>query len=324
MEYTKLGNTNISRICLGCMTFGDSKGNPDSWLLNQEETNAMVKRALDLGINFFDTANMYNGGSSEIYLGNALKKYAKREDVVIATKVRFNEGGLSRNAILREVDMSLKKLQTTYIDLLIIHRWDYDTSIEETMETLNQVIEEGKVRYIGASAMYAYQFLKAQETARKHGWHTFVSMQNHYNLIYREEEREMVKLLLEEGVIMTPYSPLAGGRVARKWDAESNRSKNDQFAKRKYDFNRDLDYPIVLRVEELAKKYNISMAQISMAWLLSKQGVAAPIVGVTKIKHLEDAISSIDVKLTQEDIDYLEELYMAHNVVGALSTNELK
>lgn len=198
----------------------------------------MVKRALDLGINFFDTANIYASGTSEIYLGNAIKKFAKREDVIIATKVYFNEGKLSKEAMLREVDTSLERLQTDYIDLLIIHRWDYETPIEETMEALNQVIEERKVRYIGASAMYAYQFLKAQETARKNGWHPFISMQNHYNLIYREEEREMLKLLKEEGVSATPYSPLAAGRLASDWEGNTSRSENDQTAKAKYDKER--------------------------------------------------------------------------------------
>jgi len=301
--------------------FCDSKGNPNSWLLDQEQTDQMVKRALELGINFFDSANVYNEGTSEIYLGKSIKKYAKREDVFIATKVRLNEGGLSKAAVLREINKSLSRLQMDYIDLYIIHRWDYETPIEETMEALNELVESGKVRHLGASAMYSFQFLKAQEVARKNGWHTFETMQNHYNLIYREEEREMIKLLLEEGVVMTPYSPLAGGRLARKWHAESLRSKNDEYAKFKYDFNRELDYPIVLRVEELANKYGVTMAQISMSWLLSRKGVASPIVGVTKVKHLEDAVAATNVKLTDDDIAYLEELYMAHNVVGARETN---
>lgn len=326
MNYVQLGNSDlkVSRICLGCMTFGDgSKGmfnRPMPWLLDQEKTDEMVKRALDLGINFFDTANIYASGTSEIYLGNAIKKFAKREDVIIATKVYFNEGKLRKEAILREVDKSLERLQMDYIDLLIIHRWDYDTPIEETMEALNQVIEEGKVRYIGASAMYAYQFLKAQETARNNGWRPFISMQNHYNLIYREEEREMVKLLKEEGVSATPYSPLAAGRLARDWEANTARSESDQTAKAKYDSDKENDYPIVLRVKELADKYNVTRGQVAMAWLLSKDVVASPIVGVSKIHHLEDAVGAVNLELTKEDITYLEELYRPHHVVGALDS----
>jgi len=321
MEYTTLGKSGIkvSKICLGCMTFGVREN--FTWLLNQEETDEMVKRALDLGINFFDTANCYNFGTSEEYLGKSLKKFAKREDVVIATKVRFNDGALSREAILREVEGSLKRLQTDYIDLYIIHRWDYTTPIEETMGTLNELVQSGKVKALGCSAMFSYQLYKAQECARQHGWATFVSIQNHYNLVYREEEREMIQLLGEEGMVMTPYSPLAGGRLARMWESDSNRYKDDEIAKSKYDAEREIDLPILKRVKEIADKHNVSMGQVSMAWLLSRPLMAAPIVGVTKIKHLEDACKAVNLKLTEEENKYLEELYVPHRVVGALKND---
>lgn len=319
MQYTTLGKTglHISRICLGCMTFRDVSTNQNAWLLDQEATNDVVHRALALGINYFDTANMYNGGTSEIYLGNAIRQYAQREKVVLQTKVRFNEGGLSHQAILREVDASLKKLQTDYIDILIAHRWDYDVPIEETMEALNQVIQDGKVRHIGISAVFAYQLLRAQETARRRGWRTFEVIQNHYNLIYREEEREMFQLLEEEGMVMVPYSPLAAGRLARSWESDSLRSRNDQYAKYKYDDQKVQDLPICQRVEELARRRGVTMAEIAFAWLLSKPLVASPIVGVTKIKHLEDACRAVDVTLDADEIHYLEELYRPHEVVGA-------
>ncbi len=316
MEYVYLGKSNlkVSRICLGCMGFGDASG-MQNWAVNQQQTNEIVKRALELGINFFDTANCYSNGSSEIFLGNAIKKYAKREDVVIATKVYFNEGKLSKEAILREVDKSLERLQTNYIDLYIIHRFDYDTPIKETMEALHEVVKQGKVRYIGASAMYAYQFAKMQEIARKYGYTEFVSMQNHYNLIYREEEREMIKLLKEEQVSSTPYSPLAGGRLASHWNGNSLRSKLDEFAKEKYDSTKDIDMPIVEREIEIANKYNVPQSCVGLAWLLSKEVVASPIVGATKIKHIEDAARAVELKLTEEDVSYLEELYLLHKKI---------
>lgn len=318
MKYTRLGTSdlNISRICLGCLSFGDaSLSNNPEWLLNQEKTDQIVGRALELGVNFFDTANYYNEHTSEIFLGNALKKLAKREDVVIATKVYYNEGGLSREAIRREIDNSLKRLQTDYVDLYVIHRYDENVPIEETMEALNEVVESGKARYIGASTMYSYQFMKAQETARHHGWKTFISMQNHYNLIYREEEREMMKLLAEEHVQMTPYSPLAAGRLARPWESESLRSKTDHAKKQQeYERNKESDYGIVMRVKELAERHNANMAQIALAWMHAKEIVAAPVIGATKMKHLEDAAASVDLSLNKEEIQYLEELYVPHNV----------
>lgn len=319
MEYIKLGNSdlNVSRICLGCMSFGDASG-MQNWALNYDDSEVIIKKALDLGINFFDTANCYSNGSSEIYLGKALNKLVKREDVIIATKVYFNLGKLKREAILREVDNSLKRLNTSYIDLLIIHRFDYDTPIEETMRALDEVVKLGKVRYIGASAMYAYQFAKMQDTARYLNLTPFISMQNHYNLLYREEEREMFKLLKEENVSSTPYSPLAGGRLARLWDAESKRSKIDAFAAKKYDSTKDEDIAIVKRVAEIASKYNVSMSEVSLSYLLSKDMVASPIIGATKIKHIEDAVKAVNLKLTNDDILYLEELYRPHKVVGAI------
>lgn len=319
MDYVRLGNSslNVSRICLGCMSFGDGSG-MQNWALGYEESEAIIKYALEKGINFFDTANCYSNGSSEIYLGQALKKLAKRDEVIVATKVYFNDGKLKKEAIHREVENSLKRLGMDYIDLLIIHRFDYETPIEETMEALNEVIKEGKVRYIGASAMYAYQFAKMQDVARYHHWTPFISMQNHYNLIYREEEREMMKLLLEEGVSSTPYSPLAGGRLSRLWESNTKRSKIDEFAKKKYDANREIDMPIVERVHELSLKCGVSQSAVALSWLLSKKPVASILLGATKIKYIDDAVSSLTLELSTEDKQYLEELYLPHPVVGAL------
>ena len=330
MEYTTLGKSGIkiSRICLGAMTFGngnmvlEGKSTPTPWLLNQEQTDEMVKTALDNGINFFDTANCYNSGTSEIFLGKALKKYAKREDIVIATKVRFNEGELSSEAIIRECNESLKRLDTPYIDLYIIHRFDYKHPFEETMKTLDKLVKEGKVKALGCSAMFSYQLYKLNEYARRNNLTPFVSIQNHYNLIYREEEREMTQLIDEEQMVMTPYSPLAGGRLARFFDTSSTRAQKDEFAKKKYDDNADIDRPVIERVRDLAEKKKVTMGQISMAWLLSKKNVASPIVGVTKVNHLLDAIKAVQLKLTDEEIKYLEECYKPHNVVGALKKEQ--
>jgi 1-deoxyxylulose-5-phosphate synthase len=323
MEYSKLGKSDlyVSKICLGGMSFGDKTKGNHAWILDQEGTDKIVKRALDLGINFFDTANCYAEGTSEIYLGNALKKYAKRKDVIIATKVYFNEGHLSHDAIIREVNGSLKRLGVDYIDLLIIHRYDYETPVEETMSALNELINEGKVRYIGASAMYAYQFLRLQECARAHGYHEFVSMQNHYNMIYREDERELYPLLKEEGVSSTPYSSLAAGRLSRPWDSDSERSKLDFIASKKYDSTKDEDMPIILREMEIAKKYNVTHTEVALSWLFSNPVVASTIVGITKEKYLDDAVNAINLKLTKEDVEYLNELYLPHKVMGARSSN---
>ena len=321
MEYTKLGKSDlkVSRLCLGCMSFGEVSEGWHEWVLNQEQTDEMIKKALDLGINFFDTANIYGKGSSETFIGNSFKKFVKnRSDIIVATKVYFNEGCLSKEAILREIDLSLKRLQLDYVDLYIIHRWDYDHPIEETMEALNEVVKQGKARYIGCSAMYGYQLLKANMIARQNNWKEFISIQNHYNIIYREDERELAQLIEEEGMSMTPYSPLAAGRVCRMWNDDTLRSKTDKTAVKKYDDAKDIDLHIVKRIKEIADKKNISMAQVSLAWLLSKKLVASPIIGCTKISQLEDLVKAIKVKLSEEDIKYLEELYKPHNVVGAL------
>ncbi len=321
MEYIKLGKSdlNVSRLCLGCMSFGELSEGWHEWVLNQEQTDEMVKKALDLGINFFDTANIYGKGSSETFIGNSFKKFVKdRKDIIVATKVYFNEGCLSKEAILREIDLSLKRLQLDYVDLYIIHRWDYDHPIEETMEALNEVVKSGKARYIGCSAMYAYQLLKANMIARQNNWTEFISIQNHYNIIYREDERELEQLIEEEGMSMTPYSPLAAGRVCRMWDDDTLRSKTDKTAPKKYDDAKEIDLPIVKRIKEVADKMGVSMAQVSLAWLLSKKCVAAPIVGCTKISQLEDLVKAVKIKLSEDDVKYLEELYKPHNIVGAL------
>ncbi|MBN9392403.1 MAG: aldo/keto reductase [Chloroflexi bacterium] len=326
MEYTKLGNTglDVSRICLGCMGFGDAERWTHKWVLNEEESRPVIKKALELGINFFDTANVYSLGRSEEILGNALKDFANRDEVVIATKVhgkmndKPNGGGLSRKAILGEIDKSLKRLGTDYVDLYQIHRWDYQTPIEETMEALNDVVRAGKARYIGASAMFAWQFQKALFVAERHGWTRFVSMQNHLNLIYREEDREMMPLCREEKIGVIPYSPLAAGRLTRDWSAESSkRAETDQIAKAKYDSTAETDRQIVERVAELAGKRGVLRTHIALAWLLQRKPVTAPIIGATKISHLEDAVGALSVTLTQEEMAYLEEPYVPHRVMGA-------
>ena len=324
MEYIKLGNSGleVSRICLGGMSFGTDNWIHD-WVLDEKESRKIIKRALELGINFFDTANVYSLGVSEEIIGRALNDFANRDEVVVATKVHHpmregvNAKGLSRKAIMQEVNASLARLNMDYIDLLIIHRWDYDTPIEETMKALHDLVESGKVHYIGASAMYGWQFQKAQYIAEKNGWTKFISMQNHYNLLYREDERELIPVCNDQKVALTPYSPLAAGRLARLWEADSDRFKTDKTARIKYDKTYESDRKIVERVKELADKKKVPMAQIALAWLLHKEGVAAPVVGVTKMYQLEDAVKALDVKLTEDEINYLEELYTPHEVVGA-------
>ena len=326
MEYVKLGGTglDVSRICLGCMGFGVAERWTHPWVRDEETSRQIMKQALDLGINFFDTANVYSDGTSEEFVGRALKDYAKRDEVVIATKVFFqmhegpNGAGLSRKAIMTEIDNSLKRLGTDYVDLYQIHRWDYNTPIEETMEALHDVVKAGKVRYIGASAMYAWQFLKALNVAEKNGWTRFVSMQNHLNLIYREEEREMLPLCREEKIGVIPYSPLASGRLTRDQGEKTHRAETDQVQKRKYDAMADADQVIIDRVAELALKHGIPRAHIALAWLLQKQPVTAPIVGATKTSHLEDAVAALSLRLTFEEIAHLEEPYVPHRVVGAI------
>lgn len=319
MEYVKLENSGIkvSRLCVGCMSFGDPASKMHAWTLNPAESEEIIKHALELGINFFDTANCYSAGTSEEYLGMALKKNTSRDKVVIATKVYFNEGNLSKDAIPREVEGSLKRLGTDYIDLLIIHRFDYNTPVEETMEALHKVVESGKVRAIGASAMYGYQFAKLQNAAEKNRWTKFISMQNHYNLLYREDEREMIPICKEQGVALTPYSPLAAGRLSRPWSADTLRSKTDEVAVKKYDSTKESDMEIVKRAEALAEKRGCTMTQISLAWQFAK-GVTAPLIGATKAKYFDDAVGSFGIVLSDEDISYLEDLYIPHKIVGAL------
>ncbi|WP_117170102.1 aldo/keto reductase [Paraliobacillus sediminis] len=324
MEYVKLGNTglDVSRLCLGCMGFGDASKWIHKWVLNEDESRQVIKKALELGINFFDTANVYSLGTSEEYLGRALKEYANRDEVVIATKVHGqmhkgpNGSGLSRKAIMSEIDKSLKRLQTDYVDLYIIHRWDYNTPIEETMEALHDIVKAGKARYIGASAMYAWQFQKALHVADKNGWTKFISMQNHLNLIYREEEREMLPLCKEEGIGVTPYSPLASGRLTRDSSETTYRSKTDQIQKNKYDETADADKLVVERVAAIAEKYGVPRSHIALAWLLQKEVVSSPIIGATKLSHLEDAVGALTIKLTNEDVVFLEGPYVPHPIVG--------
>jgi len=324
MEYTKLGNTglDVSRICLGCMGFGDPGRWTHPWVLNEENSRPIIKKALDLGINFFDTANIYSTGASEEVVGRALKEYANRDEIVLATKVfiRMHEGpngaGLSRKAIMSEIDKSLKRLGTDYVDLYQIHRWDYNTPIEETMEALHDLVKAGKVRYIGASAMYAWQFLKALNVAERNNWTRFVSMQDHLNLLYREEEREMLPLCRAEGIGVIPYSPLASGRLTRDPETITHRSETDQIQRSKYDKTADQDRVIVERVAQLADKYSVPRVQIAIAWLLQKTPVTAPIIGATKLSHLDDAVAALDVTLTAEDVAFLEEPYVPHAIVG--------
>lgn len=324
MEYIRLGNSGlqVSRFALGCMSFGDPGKWIHEWVLDEEKSRPIIKKALDLGINFFDTANVYSLGTSEEILGKILKDLVKRDEVVIATKVYSrmfagpNGEGLSRKHIMSQIDESLKRLGTDYVDLYIIHRWDYNTPIEETMEALHDIVKAGKARYIGASSMFAWQFMKALGVAEKHGWTKFISMQNHYNLIYREEEREMLPLCKEEKIGVTPYSPLAAGRLARPGTADTYRYQSDQVAKYKYDRTIESDRIIIERVAELAEKRGVTMAQISLAWMFQKEPIAAPIIGATKVSQLEDSVKALEIKLTPEEIAYLEEPYVPHEIVG--------
>jgi aryl-alcohol dehydrogenase-like predicted oxidoreductase len=325
MEYVKLGNTglDVSPICLGCMSFGTAEGwVHNQWALDEEASRTIIKRALDLGVNFFDTANVYAYGTSEEILGRALKDYANRDEIVIATKVhgKMHEGpngsGLSRKAILSEIDKSLRRLGTDYVDLYIIHRWDYHTPIEETLAALHDVVRAGKARYIGASAMYAWQFQKALYVAAGNGWTRFVSMQNHLNLLYREEEREMMPLCRAEGIAVTPYSPLASGRLARDWAETTTRLETDAIARWKYDATAEADKMVVQRVAEIAEKQGVPRAHISLAWLRHTEPVVAPVIGATKTSHLENAVESLSVKLTPEEMAFLEEPYVPHPIVG--------
>lgn len=322
MEYTKLGKTDIevSKLCIGCMSFGKA-GTMHDWTLDETESGKVIKHALDLGINFFDTANCYSTGTSEEYLGKAIKNNVARDKVVIASKVYFNDGRLSKEAIAREIEGTLKRLGTDYLDLYIIHRFDFETPIEETMEALHALVKSGKVRAIGASAMYGYQFYNMQLAAKEHGFTPFSTMENHYNLLYREDERELIPICRQMGVSLMPYSPLAAGHLTRPdWNTDTLRSKTDRVARGKYDRMEEQDMQIVTRVHELAEKYNCKMSQIAIAWQWAK-GIASPIIGATKASYLDDAVGALDVKLTESDVAYLEELYVPHPVVGAINHN---
>ena len=324
MQYVKLGRTGleVSRICLGCMSYGAPDQGNHAWSINEEESRPFIKRALEGGINFFDTANRYSLGSSEEILGRAVKDFTRRDEVVIATKVygRMRPGpngaGLSRKAIMSEIDASLRRLGTDYVDLYQIHRWDYGTPIEETLEALHDTIKAGKVRYIGASSMHAWQFARALSIAERHGWTRFVSMQNLVNLLYREEEREMLPLCAAEGIGVIPWSPQARGQLTRDWDYTSIRTETDESITRLFAHSGEADRKVVDRVAMVAVARGIPRAQVALAWLLSKPVITAPIVGATKLQHLDDALASVNVKLSADEITSLEEPYVPHAVVG--------
>ncbi|KRE00833.1 hypothetical protein ASE61_20590 [Bosea sp. Root670] len=324
MEYRNLGRTGlkVSRIALGCMSYGDPTRGNHSWVMNEDEGRPFIRKALEAGINFFDTANVYSDGASEEVLGRAIRDFTTREAVVIATKVYgpmrpdANGHGLSRKAIFAEIDASLRRLGTDYIDLYQIHRWDYETPIEETLEALSDVVRAGKARYLGASSMHAWQFMKALGLQRQHGWAPFVSMQNHLNLLYREEEREMLPLCRSEGVGVVPWSPLARGRLTRPWQDEpaTARAATDEVGKGFYDKAKDADRLVVQRVGEVAERLGAPRAQVALAWLLQKEGVSAPLVGATKMAQLDDALAALQLKLPDDEIASLEEPYAPHQV----------
>lgn len=325
MRYTELGKTGIkvSAICVGGMSFGEPSEDFHLWTLDRERTTAMIAHALDLGVNFIDTANTYSHGTSEEYIGAALKSLGiPRDRVVIASKVYFNEGKLSRAAIPREIDGTLRRLGTDYLDLYYIHRFDYDTPIEETMETLDSLVKCGKVRALGASAMFAYQFFNMQACAAHKGFERFSVMQNHYNLLYREDERELIPVCRQFGVSLVPYSPLAGGHLTHAgWDTDSPRGRTDRTLRAKYDRAREADLPIIARVDEVAKANGVSMATVALAWLFGK-GVASPIIGATNAAHFDDAARAVDFRLSDADTAYLEEPYRPHEIVGAYSQKQ--
>ena len=325
MQYINLGKTGlkVSRICLGCMSYGDPSDQNRTWVLRDEESRPFFKQALDAGVNFFDTANVYSIGVSEEITGRALKDFAKRDEIVLATKVHGqmrgdpNGKGLSRKAILAEIDHSLKRLQTDYVDLYQIHRWDYEVPAEETLEALNDVVRAGKARYIGASSMWAWQFMHALAIQKANGWARFVSMQDHYNLLYREEEREMLPLCRDQGIGVIPWSPLARGRLARPADGDATkRSESDRFGRLLYKRTEEADRAIIDSVGAIAAKRGVARAQVALAWMLSKPGVTAPIVGATKPEHLKDAIAALEVSLGSDEISALEEAYVPHPVAG--------
>ena len=321
MKYVRLGKTGleVSKICLGCMTYGIPERGNHLWTLDEEHSRPFIKRALELGINFFDTANVYSDGTSEEIVGKALRDFGNRDDIVLATKVHGrmhagpNGAGLSRKAIFREIDASLMRLGTDYVDLYQIHRWDYETPIEETLEALHDVVKAGKARYIGASSMHAWQFSKALYLADAHGWTRFATMQNYYNLLYREEEREMLGLCVDQGIGVIPWSPLARGRLTRPWDETTARSETDEFGKSLY---QEGDRAVVEAVTQVATSRLIPRAQVALAWVLSKRAVTSPIIGASKPHHLDDAVAALEVKLTPEDVTLLEAPYAPHHVAG--------
>lgn len=327
MEYTKLGNSDltISRICMGCMGFGEAGNGQHSWTVDEEDSRKIIKKGLELGINFFDTAIAYQSGTSEQYLGRAIRDFANRDDVVIATKFlpRTNEeieAGISgQKHIEKMLDKSLQNLGMDYVDLYIYHMWDYNTPLYDIMEGLNHAVKSGKARYIGISNCFAYQLAKANAIAEKYGFTKFVSVQGHYNLIFREEEREMAKFCLEENIAMTPYSPLAGGRLAKRPGETSKRLLEDNYAHLKYDATAEQDGIIIDRVAQLADKYGVSMTEISLSWLLTK--VSAPVVGTTKLHHIEDAAKAVNLTLTADELAFLEKPYLPHTLVGVMAQN---
>lgn len=327
MQYTRLGNSDlkVSRICMGCMGFGDAGNGQHSWTVDEEHSRGIIKRGLELGINFFDTAIAYQSGTSEQYLGRALRDYAKREDVVVATKFlprtqeEIEKGITGQQHIERMLDKSLENLGMDHVDLYIYHMWDYQTPLSDILEGLNRAVKAGKTRYIGISNCYAYQLAKANALAEKEGFPKFVSIQGHYNLIFREEEREMAKLCAEDNIAMTPYSALAGGRLAKLPGETSKRLSEDSYARLKYDGTAVQDGAVIARVEELAKKHGVSMTEVSLAWLLAK--VTAPVVGATKLHHVEGAAKAVDLKLSDGELAYLEEPYVPHALVGVMAQN---
>ena len=327
MKYTTLGNSDlkVSRICMGCMGFGDAKNGQHSWTLDEEHSREIIKRGLDLGVNFFDTSIGYQSGTSEQYVGRAIRDYARREDVVVATKFlpRTQEeiaAGISgQQHIEQMVNTSLKNLGMDYVDLYIYHMWDYETPLYNIMDGLNRMVKAGKVRYIGISNCFAYQLAKANALAEREGFAKFISIQGHYNLIFREEEREMAKLCAEDNIAMTPYSALAGGRLSKHPGETSKRLEEDTYAKFKYDATADQDQVIINRVAELAEKRGVTMTEISLAWLLTK--VTAPVVGATKLHHIDGAVKAVDLELSPEEISYLEEPYVPHRLVGVMAQN---
>ena len=324
MQYVNLGRTGllVSRLCLGCMSFGASGKGPHEWTLDEEASQPFFRQALEAGINFFDTANAYSAGTSEEITGRALRKFARRDEIVLATKVfggwrnAPNTSGLSRKAIFEAVDQSLRRLGTDYIDLYQIHRWDHAVPIEETMEALHDVVKAGKARYIGASSMWAWQFAKAQHVAERHGWTRFVSMQPQVNLIYREEEREMIPLCIDQGVAVIPWSPLARGLLTRDWDEQTARSQTDRFSRMIYDATAEQDRKVVAAVGEVAATRDMAHARIALAWLLQLPGITAPIIGATKPGHIADAVAALDVTLSPDEVARLEAPYVPHPVVG--------